>query len=136
MRSVKKRFKSMLAEVEQSAAELDVLSSQLPLLEVVGLFAGKVLALCAILRQRTAELDKTDFVERIAVEPALIELDELLDDDVMSALEDRLARAMGGGAEQGVLGELAEQLLEKLEKSHAVMLEKIQQLTALLAPAG
>lgn len=136
MKSTKKRFKLLLADVEQAASELRLLSSQLALLDDVLQLAENVLRICTVLRRRASELHKSDFAGQMAVEPSLIELDEMVDEDVISALEQRLASACQAGTDAGQLGELLKQLLDKLENRHAAMIENIQRLAALLADAN
>ena len=136
VKSVKKRFKSVLADVEQAASELRMLSAQLVLLEDVQQMADRVLHVCAVLRVRVASLHKVDFAEQMATDQNLVELDEVVDADLISLLEERLSSACSVGQAEGQLSEFVGQLLDKLEKCHAAMIENIQRLTALIGQAG
>lgn len=133
MKLAKKRFKSILIEVEQAASELRLLSSQLMLLDEVRCLADRVLRICRYLKGRASELHNVDFVEQMAADESLFELDEIVDVDLMSLLEERLASACAVGQEQRQLEDFLGQMLDKLEKSHAAMIENIQRLTAVLA---
>lgn len=113
-----------------------MLSAQLVLLEDVQQMADRVLHICALLRERAAELRKVEFVERMATDQNLVELDEVVDADLISLLEERLSAACPVGQAEGQLSEFIGQLLDKLEKSHAAMIENIQRLTALIGQAG
>lgn len=133
VKSTKERFKSILTDVEQAASELRILSSQLAWLEDVQQVADSVLRICTFLRGSVAELPKIGFAGQMALEGYLAELDEIADTDLMNALEERLAVACAEGANDERLGVFFGQLLDKLEQSHAAMIEHIQRLTALLA---
>lgn len=63
-----------------------------------------------------------------------MELDAMVDLDLISQLEDRFSVTFADSAESQA-SEMMQQLLEKLEKRYADMLESIQQLTGLLAEA-
>mgnify|MGYP001768595755 CR=1 FL=1 len=131
MKSTKKRFKSLLAVVERDALDLRGLAQGIALLEEVSLLADTTLCACEALRLRAAELPKQGFVQQILQEDALLRLDELVDQDVVSELERRFVGSLRG-VDSPELSELLRQLLEKVEQSIAQMSENIQQLGALL----
>jgi hypothetical protein len=131
MKSIKKRFKQLLAEIEQSANKLAVLSADLELLSGIHQTADQVSSACEALRLRVSELKKTEFREGVADAEALSRLDEMVDTDAISALEDRLFAAQGNHADSGI-GEFLQQLLDKIDKCYTEMVENIQQLCALL----
>lgn len=135
MKSSKKHFKIVLADIEQAARELLLLSTQLTLLEEMKAEASKVLQLCKVLRSRAALLKKKNFIEMMSVDEAVIELDAMADLDLISQLEERLSVAFAGSAESQA-SEMVQQLLEKMEKRYTDMLDSIQQLTGLLVDAG
>lgn len=130
MKSVKKCFKLSLAAVEQSAARLQLMSEKVDLLEDANQLAGKVLRICAALRARASELHKIDFSAQMLQEPAVSELDEIADADLIGALEKRFSVVC---PEEAVLQAFMSQWLDKLEKCHAAMIESIQRLMAVLA---
>lgn len=129
VKSVKKRFKLSLAVVEQSAARLQLIAAQVDLLADANQLASKVLDICATLRRRAAELHKTDFAAQMSQEPAVRELDEIVDVDLIGVLENRFSVVC---AEEAVLQVFMGQTLDKLEKCHAAMIEDIQRLMAVL----
>ncbi len=132
MKSIKKRFKNKLQAIERSALELEMLSADVELMEVMTALARQVLQLCEHLNARAAELTKTEFVEGIRQDERLLALDELTDDDVMSVLEERFSLVLEE-CQTSQLGEFVGQCLEKLEKPHAMMLKEIRALGGLLA---
>lgn len=134
MKSCKKRFKTLLNDIEQTAAELLLLSTQLTLLEDMNTLASRVLRLCKVLRARESMLKKKSFISKMLVDEAVMELDAMVDLDLISQLEDRFSVTFAESAESRA-SEMMQQLLEKLEKRYADMLESIQQLTGLLAEA-
>jgi hypothetical protein len=132
MKSIKKRFKNKLQAIERSALELEILSADVELMEVMASLASQVLQLCEYLNARVVELSKTEFVEGIRQDDRLLALDELADEDVMSVLEERFFLSLGE-CQASQLGEFIGQFLEKLEKSHAKMLKEIRALGGLLS---
>lgn len=135
MKSIKKRFRAALAEVERAANDLLLISADVTLLGDVQELAGSVLEACGQLESRAAQLRKVDFVECMREEPVLRVLDEFVDSDVLSVVEERLSLVVvdevGGQA-----GELLRQLLDKLENRLALLNEAIQQLGGLLNEEG
>lgn len=131
MKSIKKRFKLLLADIKQSANELAVLSADLPLLADIQQITDKVLLACATLEQQASELKKAEFIGGIADSEALAELDEIADTDTISSLEEHLFAELNNHADSAV-GEFLQQMLDKLESRHARLLGNIQQLCALL----
>jgi hypothetical protein len=132
MKSIKKRFKNKLQAIERSALELEILSADVGLMEVMASLASQVLQLCEYLNARVVELSKTEFVEGIRQDERLLALDELADEDVMSVLEERFFLSLGE-CQASQLAEFIGQFLEKLEKSHAKMLKEIRALGGLLS---
>jgi len=132
MKSIKKRFKNKLQAIERSALELEILSADVELMELMASLASQVLQLCEHLNARVVELNKTEFVEAIRQDERLLALDELADEDVMSVLEERFFLSLGE-CQASQLGEFIGQFLEKLEKSHAKMLKEIRALGGLLS---
>lgn len=131
MKSGKKRFKLVLGDIEQAAAELLLLSAQLTLLEEIKEQVSRVLRLCKLLRSRVSVLKKKRFVETMRVDEVLIELDAIVDLDMISQLEERFSMAFADAAESQA-SVMMQQLLEKLEKRYTDMLESIQQLSRML----
>lgn len=134
MKSVKKRFKRELQLIEKSAAELELLCVDISLLETMSNLATKVKLLCERLRLRVDALNKSDFAELIRQDQSLMDLDALTDEDVISVLEARFSEAFSH-CDANQLGELLQQLLEKLEKHQANMLKNIRQLGGILVEA-
>ncbi|MGR8930675.1 MAG: hypothetical protein ACU836_08535 [Gammaproteobacteria bacterium] len=132
MKTTKKRFKGLLADVQQSASELRLLSSQLTILDDARQVADRVLVLCEALGLRASELHRTGFAEQMLEDQRLCELDEIADVDLISVLERRMSKLSSHDRGEGELVVFMGQLLDKLEAGYAAMVENIQQLTAVL----
>lgn len=131
MKSIKKRFKLLLAEIKESAQQLALLSADLELLSEIQQITGKVLGAEKTLSLRVSELNKTEFTEKIADCDALSALDEIIDIDAISTLEDCFFAVLDNHADNGI-GEFLQQLLAKIDRLYTRMIENIQQLNALL----
>ncbi len=131
MKSVKKRFKTGLDDVEEAAKSLQALSSDISLLDLVSVLSESVLLLCEGLRGCVSHLNKEEFVRQIRDEKLLIELDGVADRDLISDLEVRFAGLISVESDDR-LGEFMRQMLEKLERHHGVMIMRIRQLGRIL----
>lgn len=131
MKSVKKRFRTTLARLEDIAVELRLLAEDVVILAPVRELAESVLGACEVLQREARQLHKADFVEWMLDNEVLYRLDELADGDLISLLEERFALALGESAD-GQVAEILRQLLEKLEKKLVLLHENIQQLGGLL----
>lgn len=131
MKSIKKRFRMQLAEVMAAAGELACVAEGIDLLLPADELAGEVLLACRALEEKADGLHKSEFVALIAGDEALLQLDEAVDNDLISCLEERFAKALGQ-TPAPQLDALLQQMLEKLENKQAVMNQRIQQLGSLL----
>jgi hypothetical protein len=131
MKSIKKRFKLLLSDIVVSANQLAVISADLTLLSEIQQLAAKVLRADATLSLLISALKKDDFVIGVADSQALAELEEMIDVDAVSSLEERLFAALNNQDDHGV-GEFLQQFLGKIDKTYTKMLTDIQLLTALL----
>lgn len=131
MKSIKKRFRMQLAEVMEMARELSCLSEGIDLLLPADELACEILQACQALEQKADGLHKSEFAEQIAGDEALLQLDEAVDCDLISCLEERFAKALEQ-ASMPQLDGLLQQILEKLEKKQVIMNQRIQQLGSLL----
>lgn len=130
MKSVRKRFKAQLKNLQASATHLrwlcrdiDVLQDALPTLD-------GVLQVCNELRDRTTEVDKAFFASEMMEEDALEVLVALLDLDLVSLVEQRCFQAIPNP--ETAVATLLQQLLNKLEIHYGAMLEEIRELMVLL----
>lgn len=131
MKSIKKRFRVQLSEVAEVAMELSLLAEDIVLMKSVQVLAGNVLQACQDLEHKAGQLHKLDFVEQIVGDDALLLLEEVVDKDLVSALEEMFAKAVGD-ANVPRINEFLQQMLDKFEKKLAVMNVRIQQLGELL----
>ena len=130
MKSVKKRFKAQLKNLQASASQVlwlcqdvDVLQDALPTL-------NDVLQACSALLTRTAELDKAFFATEMREEEALDVLADLLDLDLISLVEQRCFQLIPNP--ETAMATLLQQLLNKLEIHHGAMLQEARELMMLL----
>lgn len=130
MTSIKKRGKRLLVEIQEAAHQLALLSCDLSLLKEIFDVAQSAQAAAASLNTELAGLKKTEFCAKLASSETLSVLDELVDNDAISALEQRLFAARPD-MENSEIGDFLQQLLEKIEKRYVALVESIQQLTAL-----
>lgn len=131
MKSIKKRFKLILAEINLSATELYVVCVDLTLLKEMELVAINILAIEQRLRFEISDLKKDEFSDGMADSGSLAELDDMVDTDVISNLEERFFSELGNQSDSG-LGEFLQQLLMKIDKLYTGILMNIQQLHGLL----
>ena len=127
MKSLKKRFKHQLGITEQHAVTLALLTADIDLLSSAHASAEAAVNACAALQHKTAELAKDDFATAIAQETALLQLEEWVDSDVISTLENSCFNKLdmqGNATIEILLG----QLLDKLDRQHALLVGAIQQL--------
>ena len=130
MKSIKKRFKSELAQLRKTAEQLLWMTSELSLLDEISDHARLILNACRDLEDSCDELRKEHFIAGIAEAEALTVLEELCDADWVSGLENRIYRQEA--AFPGEIDAYLQQLVEKLEKQINRLSLGIQQLLAVL----
>jgi len=130
MTSIKKRGKRLLAEIQESANQLALLTSDLSMLKEIYALAREVQESIDRLNNELAGLKKAEFSAKLANSKTLAVLDELVDNDAMSALEQRLFEVQPD-MENSEAGLFLQQILAKIETLYTPLLESIQQLTAL-----
>ena len=130
MTSLKKQSKRLLSEIYESANQLALLTSDLTLLEDTHELAINLRTNIERLNRQLAGLKKAEFNSTLADSEILEILDELIDSDPISGLEQRLFAAQTD-QESGEVGEFFQQLLDKIEKLYSSLLSSIQQLTAM-----
>lgn len=127
MKVTKKRLKLALTAIDDEAQKLVLLAEGLSLLEPLHRVALQVLATSAELHAVLVDADKQTALDAVAACEAVSVLDQIVDDDVVSVLEN-LFFADGDGEMPAFL----QQLLDKLEKHVIALLDVIQQFNALL----
>ncbi|MGD0961309.1 MAG: hypothetical protein ABSB19_15990 [Methylomonas sp.] len=135
MKSVKKRFKLGLADIESSAAELALLCADLTLLEDMQNLAAEILAAVTSLKQACGEFNKQEFCEGIADSEAWQVLEDMIDADALSLLEERMFNGLGDHADSEA-GIFLQQTLDKIGKRYTQIITTIQELSALIASEG
>ncbi|WP_026602344.1 hypothetical protein [Methylomonas sp. 11b] len=130
MASLKKQSKRLLKDIQDSANHLARLTSDLTLLADTHELALSLKTNIETLNQQLAGLKKAEFNATLAESEILEILDELIDSDPISTLEQRLF-AVHADQESDEVGEFFQQLLDKIEKLYSPLLSSIQQLTAM-----
>ncbi len=130
MASLKKQSKRLLNDIEDSANQLVYLTSDLSLLADTNKLALSLKTNIETLNRQLAGLKKAEFNATLAESEILEILDELIDSDPISTLEQRLFAAHTD-QESNEVGEFFQQLLDKIEKLYSPLLSAIQQLTAM-----
>lgn len=130
MKSLKKRGKRLLTDIKESAERIALISSDLDLLKDLHQMANEIAEHIDNLSRELSGLSKAEFAETLANAESLPALEEIVDIDAISLLEEKLFAAQAD-LENSEIGVFLQQLLEKVEKLHTPMLEAIQQLTAL-----
>ncbi|MDT4289059.1 hypothetical protein RO575_05790 [Methylomonas sp. MO1] len=130
MASLKKQSKRLLNDIQDSANHLARLTSDLTLLADTHELALSLKTNIEALNQQLAGLKKAEFNATLAESEILEILDELIDSDPISTLEQRLF-AVHADQESDEVGEFFQQLLDKIEKLYSPLLSSIQQLTAM-----
>lgn len=131
MTASKKRYKQVLGDIVESAQQLTILSADISLLSEIQLLAARVLRAEAKLSLLVSALKKDDLAVGVSDSQALAELEEMIDNDAISSLEERLFATLNNQEDHAV-GEFLQQFLDKIDKHYTKMLGDIQQLTALL----
>lgn len=130
MASKKKRGKQLLQEINQLAAQLAILTAELSLLDDMHRLALDIGDNVEQLTQQLDGLKKAEFCEVLAGSEVLLSLDEIVDIDAISLLEERLLAVQPEDGE-GELSLFLQQLMDKLEKHYVAMITAIQALCAL-----
>jgi hypothetical protein len=130
MKSVKKRFKRLLCDIDTSATELADFCTDLALLSDMQEFTNEVLTVVEKLTHQCSKISKEAFSETILATEALAELEELIDNDIISAIEHSLFSTLENHADNAI-GLFLQQLLNKIEKQHRLIIAQIQQLITL-----
>lgn len=131
MKLTKKRIRGLLTDILVAAKDLQLLSSDLSLLSEVQTLANQTQEQAESLLLQLKQVKRDDLQAFAEESEALQSLDEVVDVDIISNLEDHLF-TVTDSLEEGEINRLLQQLLEKLEKHHIRLLEAVQQLNALL----
>ncbi|OAI15555.1 hypothetical protein A1507_14110 [Methylomonas koyamae] len=134
MKSIKKRSKRLLAEIEAAAGRLVALSADLGLFQGLCETAGQIGACAVALAEQVSAADKSEAALVLVQSPELARLADFADLDAISLLEERMFAAQAD-LEQGEVGRFLQQVLEKSEKLYAALLQSIQQLLELAEEA-
>lgn len=131
MKSIKKRCKAVLTEIQQIADELILLSEDIEHLGDMQAFAKNIHRACKELKQQISNLSKKDLAAGLANTPVLQILEDASDRDLISSVEEAFFAHTEDNADKAE-HVLFQQLLTKLEQRHALLLTKIQYLQAIL----
>lgn len=134
MKSIKKRSKRLLADIQTTADRLAVLCADLDLLQSLFETASQIGDCAVKITEQISAAHKTEAAATLTQSPELARLADFVDMDAISLLEERIFAAQSN-LEEGDIGVFFQQLLEKSEKFYATLTGNIQQLLTLAEEA-
>jgi len=135
MQSIKQQIEIHLIALQQANHALYELTVDLSLLAAIGDMTVKVSQALELLLSQAAELGTEEFMVFLLESEAIEALDEVVDTDAVSALEDRFFTAIDSMEDNPMGGFLAE-LIEKIEIRYTNLVTAIHELNALLNVDG
>jgi len=135
MQSIKQQIEIHLIALQQANHALYELTVDLSLLAAISDMTIKVSQALDLLLSQAAELGTEEFVVFLLESEAIEVLDEVVDTDAVSALEDRFFTAIDSMEDNPMGGFLAE-LIEKIEIRYTNLVTAIHELNALLNVDG
>lgn len=132
MKSIKKRFKAQLEQLQTSITALRYLSQDIELLRDITSLTDDLLDNCAALQRYLENCDKKAFETQVASLDELSTLESLLDLDLISQVEQCLFQH-GAITGNSAAEDIQQQLLNKLEKQYGLVVENTRELIGLAA---
>ncbi len=131
MQLIKQQIDTRLITLKQANQALHELTVDLSLLDAVGEMTAKVSKALDLLVEQGDGLTDEDFIALLSDSEAIDVLDEIVDTDAVSELEDRFFMVIGS-MEDNEMGEFLTELIEKIEIRYSDLVEAIHELNALL----
>ena len=132
MKAIKKRSKALLFNLKQSAEALQLVCADLSVLSEIQQLAGTILIHVDALNLLMIDVKKTELKYTLSSSPAWTYLETLLDNDVISNLEEQFFKLLDNNAEQPV-GVFFQELLAKIDTRYNDIINIIQDISELLA---
>ena len=131
MQLIKQQIGTRLITLKQANQALHELTVDLSLLDAVSEMTAKVSKALDLLVEQGEGLTDEDFIALLSDSEAIDVLDEIVDTDAVSELEDRFFMVIGS-MEDNEMGEFLTELIEKIEIRYSDLVEAIHELNALL----
>ena len=131
MQLIKQQIDTRLITLKQANHALHELTVDLSLLDAVSEMTAKVSKALDLLVEQGEGLTDEDFIALLSDSEAIDVLDEIVDTDAVSELEDRFFMVIGS-MEDNEMGEFLTELIEKIEIRYSDLVEAIHELNALL----
>ncbi len=131
MRAIHERIKTLLANVKEAGAALLILTEGLSLFDPVSDVARRILVAQESLSSHQEALQYDPSLGAMVDTEAAGLLDEIVDGDVISELEERLFGSDDSTMDDSV-AQLLSELLEKVERKYVRLIESVHQLNAVL----
>ena len=131
MQLIKQQIDTRLITLKQANQALHELTVDLSLLDAVGEMTAKVSKALDLLVEQGDGLTDEGFIALLSDSEAIDVLDEIVDTDAVSELEDRFFMVIGS-MEDNEMGEFLTELIEKIEIRYSDLVEAIHELNALL----
>ncbi|NOR68427.1 MAG: hypothetical protein GQ532_01810 [Methylomarinum sp.] len=131
MQLIKQQIDIRLITLKQANQALHELTVDLSLLDAVSEMTAKVSKALDLLMEQGDGLTDKDFIALLSDSEAIDVLDEIVDTDAVSELEDRFFMVIGS-MEDNEMGEFLTELIEKIEIRYSDLVEAIHELNALL----
>lgn len=131
MQAIERRVEELLADLKQANDALYELTVDLSLLDAISSMTFNVSQALEMLTEQKENSTAEGFVALLAESEAIEILDEIVDCDAISELEDRFFSAIES-MDDGVMGGFLTELLEKMELRYTKLVEAIHELNDLL----
>jgi len=131
MASIKQQVDSQLVNLKLANQALYELTVELNLLNAISNMTVNVSAALEILSKQNINSTDDNLVALLADSDAIEILDEIVDNDCMSELENHFFTAIDN-MEDNIMGDFLSELIEKIELRYTALISAIHELNALL----
>ncbi len=131
MASIKQQVDSQLVNLKLANQALYELTVELNLLNAISNMTVNVSAALEILSKQNKNSTDDNLVALLADSDAIEILDEIVDNDCMSELENHFFTAIDN-MEDNIMGDFLSELIEKIELRYTALISAIHELNALL----
>jgi signal transduction histidine kinase len=131
MASIKQQVNSQLVNLKLANQALYELTVELNLLNAISNMTVNVSAALEILSKQNKNSTDDNLVALLADSDAIEILDEIVDNDCMSELENHFFTAIDN-MEDNIMGDFLSELIEKIELRYTALISAIHELNALL----
>lgn len=129
--AIKNQFNSKIKAINDEVVLLSAITEHLTLLSVMHKVCLQISGLIASLKKQAKNLEGEALLKALQQSEVVAQLDELVDEDIMSELEDRVLSSVEG-VEDRSIGRFIDQLMLKIEVRYARMIGHIHALNEFL----